>query len=140
MAGLLRGDTEVAINSLPDTAMYVRNNVGKPIVQIVPKRTELLPSVPTLIESGVPEQVSAKISNVIMSKRTFVGSPNMNPALAELFRKAIYEVTHDPEVVEKAKKTNLTIDYTAPSEDLQNSKEALELMQPFKPMFEQMFK
>jgi tripartite-type tricarboxylate transporter receptor subunit TctC len=140
-AAFMRKDVEASINSLPDTLMAVRNGYGKVIVQIAPKRvTELLPDVPTLIESGVPANVSTKVQNVVMQKRSFLGSPQMNPALAEVLRKGIYDALHDPELIAKAKTTEITIDYGDPASDLQNSKDTLMAMEEFKDLLTQMYK
>jgi tripartite-type tricarboxylate transporter receptor subunit TctC len=140
-AGFMRKDVEGSINSLPDTLIAVRNGYGKVLVQMAPKRiTELLPDVPTLIEVGVPENVSAKIQSVLMQKRSFVGSPDMNPALAEVLKKGIYDALHNPELIAKAKKIEITIDYADPLTDLQNSKETLKAMEEFKDLLIQMYK
>ncbi|MDI7258470.1 MAG: tripartite tricarboxylate transporter substrate-binding protein [Thermodesulfobacteriota bacterium] len=140
-AAMMRKDVEGSINSLPDTLMVVRNDYGKVIVQMAPNRVkELLPDVPTLIESGVSGGISAKVQNVLMQKRSYVASPEMNPALADVLRKAIKEALYDPELLAKAKKTDISIDYADPATDLQNSKDTLKAMDEFKDLLAQMYK
>ena len=140
-AALMRKDVEGSINSIPDTLMVVRNDYGKVIVQIAPNRVkEFLPNVPTLIESGVSGGISTKIQNVLMQKRSFVGSPEMNPALADVLRNAIKEALYDPELLAKAKKTDISVDYADSPTDLQNSKDTLKAMGEFKDLLSQMYK
>ena len=122
-AGLMKGDIEFSINSVPDTLTSVKGGYGKVLVQIAPKRTELLPDVPTLIEEGVPANVATEIEHVLMQKRSLVASPKMDAAMVDLLRKGIHKALHNPELLKKAAEVQMTIDYADPDTDRQNSTE-----------------
>lgn len=139
VAGLLKQEIEGGIDPVVDVHHAERSGDGRALAQIAPERTSILPDTPTLIEAGLPQNVSAKLESLTMFKQSFVGSPNMNPAIVDVLRKALQMALEDPNLLKQAEEADMIIGYVDYETDLQHSKDALEAMQPFKDLLEELF-
>lgn len=52
---VLAGNITMVIDTLPSAMQHIKNGSVRPVVMLSPKRTPLLPDVPTIAEAGYPE-------------------------------------------------------------------------------------
>ena len=120
--GFLANDIEMTIGNTVNVTQYLASNAAVPIGVIARERSAEFPDVPTLIELGVPADVVGTLVDVLGVSFRFVGSPVMDPALADVLREAIKESALNPELVAEANRRGLSINFVDWEQDLENSK------------------
>jgi tripartite-type tricarboxylate transporter receptor subunit TctC len=105
----LAGDTQIIFIGLPPVAPYLTSDKLRAIAVTSAERTPVFPDVPTLRESGVPDQEADLINGMLAP----AGTP---PAIIDLLQKQVAEIVHLPDVKATFDKLTFTPDGRTPEQ------------------------
>ena len=94
VAGMLGGETQVMFVTLSSAMSFVQAGKLKALALSTARRSEALPTVPTIIEAGYPEMVSSSWQGVFVP----AGTPR---AVVEKLHAALLATLQTPEVVQR---------------------------------------
>jgi tripartite-type tricarboxylate transporter receptor subunit TctC len=87
----LAGDTQILFIGLPPVAPYITSDKLRAVAVTSPERSPQFPDVPTLRESGVPDQEADLINGMLAP----AGTPR---EIIDLLQKQVAEIVHLPDV------------------------------------------
>lgn len=102
LTDFLGGQVRVFISNISVIAPYVADGKARVLAVTGPARSELLPGVPTVAESGFPGYAMAEWSGVI-------GPKGMSPAVVDRLNQAVAQVLAEPEIVAQYKQMGLEV-------------------------------
>jgi tripartite-type tricarboxylate transporter receptor subunit TctC len=86
----LAGDTQIIFLALPPIAPYLRSDKLRALAVISPARTPAFPQIPTLLESGIPDQEADLINGIVAPTGT-------QPEIIAVLQKQIAEIVQLPD-------------------------------------------
>lgn len=107
--GMLGGEIDVLFDNIPNLLPYLKSGKIKPIAVTGAQRSPLLPSIPTVAESGVPGYEV----NVWFGLQLPTGTPK---PLVERINQDVVHVLKDPEVVKRFHDQGVEVVASSPDE------------------------
>jgi tripartite-type tricarboxylate transporter receptor subunit TctC len=91
---VLAGNITMVVDTLPSALQHIKSGTVRPVVMLSPKRTPLLPEVPTIAEAGYPEATLNFWSGIF-------GPAGMPPAVVARLNEVIVKSLAAPDVRER---------------------------------------
>ena len=91
---VLAGNITMVIDTLPSALQHIKSGTVRPVVMLSPRRTALLPDVPTISEAGFPEATLNFWSGIF-------GPAGMPPAIVARLNEVIVKSLAAPDVRER---------------------------------------
>jgi tripartite-type tricarboxylate transporter receptor subunit TctC len=109
LTGLLGGEVQIFFSALPQMLPYVRGGQLRGLAVTSAKRSPLAPEIPTMVESGYDQFVTASINFI-------VAPPGTPLAVREQLSKAVASALASPEVTQAFSKIGAQARPASPSE------------------------
>jgi tripartite-type tricarboxylate transporter receptor subunit TctC len=91
---VLAGNITMVVDTLPSALQHIKTGTVRPVVMLSPRRTALLPDVPTISEAGYPEATLNFWSGIF-------GPAGMQPAVVARLTEVIVKSLAAPDVRER---------------------------------------
>jgi tripartite-type tricarboxylate transporter receptor subunit TctC len=105
MNSMMGGHTLIAFLSLPSAAAYIKDGRVRGLMVTSPKRSDVIPEVPTVFEDGLPEQETAFFQGILAP----AGTPQ---PIIDKWQQDVAEVVKDPEVRSKLQASSYEVNPT----------------------------
>jgi tripartite-type tricarboxylate transporter receptor subunit TctC len=108
MNSMMGGHTLIAFLGLPSAAAYIRDGKVRALVVTTPKRSPILPDVPTAREVGLPEGETVFFQGLLAPART-------PKAIIDKWHNDVVEVVKQPDIRQKLEASSYEVDPTTPA-------------------------